>query len=327
MAEKIILDCDPGHDDAIAMMIAAAHPNIELLGVTTVVGNQTVDKTTRNALSVCAAAGFQVPIARGADRPLVQPAVIADDIHGVTGLDGPTLPDPTFELDPRTAVDFIIHTVMANEPKTVHLVPTGPLTNIALAMRTEPRIVDRVKSVVLMGGSYTRGNSTPTAEFNIFADPEAAANVFEADWPVTMVGLDLTHQALATDEMQDRVRAIGGDLAQFVVDIWDFVGGTHKQFNGLPAPAIHDACTVAYLADPEVFTTEKADVRVELRGQWTRGMTVTNFANVPLMHHVGIGGYGIGDAKIDVAMTLDWDRFADIVVGAIQTLTDAKSER
>lgn len=325
--EKIILDCDPGHDDAIAMMIAAAHPNIELLGVTTVAGNQTVDKTTRNALSVCAIGGFQVPVARGCDRPMIQPQVIADDIHGETGLDGPTLPDPVFDLDPRHAIDFIIDTVMEHEPGTVHLVPVGPLTNIGMAMRKEPRIVERVKSVCLMGGAYTRGNSTPTAEFNIFADPEAASDVFRGAWPVTMVGLDLTHQALATQEMQDRVRAVGGDLAQFVLDIWEFVSGTHFEYSGLPAAAIHDACCVAYLADSKVFTSEKAHVDVELRGDWTRGMTVTNFANVPGMRHTGIGGYGLGDATTDVAMQLDWPRFADIIVDSIRTLTEAKQQR
>ncbi len=222
--EKIIIDCDPGHDDAIAILLAAGHPGIDLLGITTVAGNQTLPKVTRNALAICAAAGIEVPVAAGASVPLVTPQVVAEDIHGDTGLDGPVLPEPTFELDPRHGVDFIIETVMAHEPKTVHLVPVGPLTNIAMAMRKEPAIIDRVKSVVLMGGAYTRGNSTPCAEFNIYVDPEAAEAVFRGDWEVTMVGLDLTHQALATAELQDRVRAIGGDLSQFVLDIWKLRG-------------------------------------------------------------------------------------------------------
>ncbi len=324
--EKIILDCDPGHDDAIAILLAAGHPGIELLGITTVAGNQTLPKVTRNALAICAAAGIEVPVAAGAGVPLVTPQVVAEDIHGDTGLDGPVLPEPTFELDPRHGVDFIIETVMAHEPKTVHLVPVGPLTNIAMAMRKEPAIIDRVKSVVLMGGAYTRGNSTPCAEFNIYVDPEAAEAVFRGDWEVTMVGLDLTHQALATAELQDRVRAIGGDLSQFVLDIWKFVGGAYKKIYEFDYPPVHDAVCVAAIADPQLLTNAKAHVTVELHGQWTKGMTVTNFADVPGMHHISSEGFGIGDATTNVAMKLDWDRFADLVVDSIAALTAAKGQ-
>ena len=178
--EKIILDCDPGHDDAIAILLAAGNPEIDLMAITTVAGNQTLEKVTRNAMAVCAAGGITVPIAAGAAGPLVRPQYVAEDIHGDSGLDGPVLPAATLELDPRHAVDVIIDIVMAEEPGTVHLVPTGPLTNIALAMRKEPRIVERVKSVVLMGGAYTRGNVTSAAEFNIYVDPEAAEVVFAA---------------------------------------------------------------------------------------------------------------------------------------------------
>lgn len=323
--EKIILDCDPGHDDAIAIMLAAGNPNIDLLGITTVAGNQTLPKVTGNALAVCAAAGIHVPVAAGSEVPLVQPQVWADDIHGETGLDGPVLPEPEMDLDPRHAVDFIIETVMEHEPNTVHLVPVGPMTNIGLAMRKEPRIVERVKSVILMGGAYTRGNSTPAAEFNIFADPEAAENLFRGEWPVTMVGLDLTHQALATAELQDRVRAIGGDLAQFVLDIWGFVGSAYKKVYDFDYPPVHDACCVAKLIDPEIFTTAKAHVAVELTGTWSRGQTVTNFESVPGMHHGSWYGNELAPASTEVAMKLDWQRFADLVVDAIQNLTDAKA--
>ena len=211
---KIILDCDPGHDDAIAILLAAGNPRIDLLGITTVSGNHNVENTTRNALAVCTAYGIKVPVAKGSPGPLIIDQVLAVEIHGKTGLDGPVLPPASFELDKRHAVDFIIDTVMAHEPKTVTLVPVGPYTNIALAIRKEPRIVERVKRVVAMGGSYTRGNITPAAEFNVYADPEAADVVFRADWDVTMVGLDLTHQALATPELQDRVRAVGGPISQ-----------------------------------------------------------------------------------------------------------------
>lgn len=320
MPEKVILDCDPGHDDAIAILLAAGLPSIELLGITTVAGNQTLQKVTRNAIAVCTVAGIRVPVAAGSAGPLVQEQIIAPDIHGETGLDGPTLPAPAFEVDPRHAVDFIIETVMAEEPGTVNLVPVGPLTNIALAMRKEPRIVERVKSVVLMGGAYTRGNSTPAAEFNIYADPEAAAAVFGASWDVTMVGLDLTHQALATAELQARVRAIGGDLSQFVLDIWEFFGKTYKEQYDFDYPAIHDACCIALLADPEAVITAKAFVTVELRGEWTRGMTVTNFKDVPGMRHESSEGWGLHDPRTNVAMKLDWQRFADLTTEAIANL-------
>lgn len=324
--EKLIIDCDPGHDDAIAILLAAGNPGIDLLGITTVAGNQTLPKVTRNALSICAAAGIHVPVAAGASVPLVTPQVVAKDIHGETGLDGPVLPEPTFELDPRHAVDFIIETVMAHEPKTVHLAPVGPLTNIALAMRKEPAIIDRVKSVILMGGAYTRGNSTPCAEFNIYVDPEAAEAVFRGAWEVTMVGLDLTHQALATAELQDRVRAIGGDLAQFVLDIWGFVGGAYKKVYEFDYPPVHDAVCVAALADPQLLTSAKAFVTVELHGQWTKGMTVTNFADVPGMHHIPFEGGELPEATTNVALKLDWDRFADLVVDSIATLAAAKEK-
>jgi purine nucleosidase len=199
MATKIILDCDPGHDDAVALLLAWGSPEIDLVGVTTVSGNQTIEKVTRNALAIARVAGITgVPFARGAHRPLVRQVETSESIHGESGLDGPVLPEPAIELDPRHAVDFIIDTVLAAEPKTITLVPTGALTNIALAVRKEPRIADLVKEVVLMGGGVHVGNSSAVAEFNIVVDPEAAHIVFHESWPLTMIGLDLTHQALAT---------------------------------------------------------------------------------------------------------------------------------
>ncbi len=228
LMEKIILDCDPGHDDAIAILLAAANPAVDLLGITTVSGNHNVDNTTRNALAVCTAYGIEVPVAKGSRGPMIAEQVLAIEIHGETGLDGPELPPASFDLDKRHAIDFIIDTVMEHESKTVTLVPVGPWTNIGMAIRKEPRIVERVKRVVGMGGAYTRGNITPTAEFNIYADAEAADVVFRADWDVTMVGLDLTQtQALATPDLQDRVRAIGGPISKFILDIWEFIATTH----------------------------------------------------------------------------------------------------
>lgn len=323
--EKIILDCDPGHDDAIAILLAAGNPNIDLLGITTVSGNHNVENVTRNALAVCTAYGIKVPVARGAAGPLTIDQVLAAEVHGVTGLDGPVLPPASFDLDKRHAVDFIIETVMTHEPKTITLVPVGPYTNIALAVRKEPRIVERVKSVIVMGGSYTRGNITPAAEFNVYADPEAADVVFRANWDVTMVGLDLTHQALATKELQDRVRAVGGPISEFVLDIWGFVTMTFADLFQLAAPAVHDACCVAAVIDPSVFTTEKADVRVELNGRWTKGMTVANFEKGLGMKHFGGTALEQVNYRHNVAMKLDYPKFADLIVDALERLTSQKA--
>ena len=306
--EKIILDCDPGHDDAIAILLAAANPNIDLLGITTVAGNHTIENVTRNALSVCTAFGINVPVARGSAGPLVIEQVIAEEIHGATGLDGPYLPPASFDLDPRH-------------------VPVGPYTNIAIAARKEPRIIERVKAVVAMGGSYTRGNITPAAEFNIYADPEAAHIVFSAGWDVTMIGLDLTQQqALATPELQDRVRAVGGDISQFILDTWEFVHTTHSGLLDIPYPAVHDACCVAAIIDPTIITVEKADVRVELQGRWTKGQTVANFQSASGMRHFGGTASEQVDYRTDVAITLDWPKFADLIVDSTERLTRAKAE-
>ena len=201
MTRRIILDCDPGHDDAIALLLAHGNPEIELAAVTTVHGNAGIDKVTRNALSVARVAGILgVPFARGAERPLVRKLEEAPDIHGDSGLDGPVLPEPVIELDERGAVQLIIDTVMQAEPGTITLVPTGALTNIALAARLEPRIVSRVREVVLMGGGVHVGNWSATSEFNIVIDPEAAHIVFNESWPLTMVGLDLTDALQGVDD-------------------------------------------------------------------------------------------------------------------------------
>ncbi len=314
MTERIILDCDPGHDDALAMILAAGNPGIELVAVTTCAGNQTLEKVTRNALSVCAIAGIDVPVAAGCRGPLVRPQMVAPDIHGESGLDGPVLPAPVRELDPRHAVDLIIDEVMAAEPGTLTLVPTGPLTNIALAMNKEPRIIERVKQVVLMGGGYTRGNRTPAAEFNIIADPEAAQAVFAGAWKVVMVGLDLTHQATADEDVVARIAAIGSPLSEFVVEILRFFGKTYREHQGFDAPPVHDLCCVAWLVDPDVFTTRSAFVAVELTGTWTTGMTVTDFEDLLGQPH-----------NTDVAVRLDKPLLWDMTVEAIAALSARKA--
>lgn len=304
--KKIVLDCDPGHDDALAILVAYGCPAIELLAVTTVAGNQTLDKTTRNARGVCTAAGItDVPVAAGCDRPLTRELRTAGHVHGESGLAGVTLPGAQVPLAGAHAIDLIVELVLGS-PGEVTLVPTGPLTNVALALRREPRIVDHVREVVLMGGSFTRGNITPAAEFNIWVDPEAAEAVFSANWPVTMVGLDLTHQALATSDVAERIAALGTPAAQLADQIIHGYANGYDRAFGLSAPPIHDPCAVARVADPEVMSCLDAYVAVETRGRWTGGMTVTDFDG------------RLGPAETKVATALDPARFWDLVVDALE---------
>ncbi|MCU1534000.1 MAG: nucleoside hydrolase [Glaciihabitans sp.] len=317
MATKIILDCDPGHDDAVAMLLAWGSPEIDLIGVTTVHGNQTIEKVTRNALAIAAVAGITgVPFARGAHRALVRTAVTAGEIHGESGLDGPALPEATFELDPRHAVDLIIDLVMQNEPGTVTLVPTGALTNIALAVRKEPLLAERVREVVLMGGGYHVGNWTATSEFNIAIDPEAAHIVFNEAWPLTMVGLDVTHQALATPDVVAAIESIGTAPGRFVGELMEFFAHTYKDVQGFDHPPVHDPCAVAYVIDPSVLTVRKAPLDVELTGTLTQGMTVADFRSP-----------APADCTTQVATGIDADRFWAMVVDALVRIGDPVTAR
>ncbi len=304
---KVVIDCDPGHDDAIALMLAHGSPEIDLLAVTTVAGNQTLAKVTHNARVVATVAGMRdVPIAAGSDRPMVREPRTAPTIHGETGLDGPILPDPRVALDPRPAVDLIIETVLAHDPGAVTLVPLGPLTNIAYAMRRHPPLVDRVAGVVLMGGGYSKGNVTAAAEFNIYCDPEAAHIVFSAGWPVTQVGIDLTHQALATPDVIDRITALATEPGRFVRDVLLEYGRNYRAAQGFSAPPVHDPCAVARIIDPSIVRTRPAHVEVELAGTHTTGMTVTDF--------LGRGGVPL---DTEVATDLDHEMFWNLVVDAL----------
>ncbi len=304
---KILLDCDPGHDDAIAILLAHGSPELDLIAITTVAGNQTLDKVTRNARAVAELAGIRgVPIAAGCPRPLVREHRSGAEIHGESGLDGPDLPEPVEPLDPRHAVEVIIETVMTEPVGTVTLVPIGPLTNIALAVRREPRIAERVREVVLMGGAYHRGNQTPVTEFNIGVDPEAAHIVFNEPWRLTMVGLEVTHQALATADVLARIEEIGTPPAKLVLDLLEFYGGTYRDRQGFAAPPVHDPCAVAYVIDPEVLTVRPTVVDVELSGGLTTGMTVADLRST-----------APESCNTHVATGLDRDRFWDLVVDAL----------
>jgi purine nucleosidase len=309
MARRILLDCDPGHDDAIAILLAAGSPAIELAAITTVAGNQSIAKVTRNALAIAELAGLDVPVAAGATRPLVRPVEYAPEIHGDSGLDGPELPEPTRALDPRHAVDVIIEEAMASEPGELTLVPTGPLTNIALAVRREPRIVERVREVIFMGGGVHVGNWSATSEFNVVVDPEAAHIVLNEPWPVTMVGLDATHQALATPEVRAAIAAVGTRAAEVTGQLLDFYGGAYLASQGFSAPPVHDPLTVAQVIDPGVLGVVRAPLDVELRGELTLGMTVAD-----------LRGPAPDDCTTAVALDVDAPRFWGLVTDALARL-------
>jgi purine nucleosidase len=279
MAKKIILDCDPGIDDALAIAFAVGCPDIELVGLTTVAGNVSLDKTTANALRVRDFVGAHaVPVTAGSAVPLARPAITAEEIHGDDGLRGARVPPSAAEPQPGHAVDFIIDTVAA-APGEITLVAVGPLTNIALALRREPALAQGVRDFVIMGGSATRGNVTPAAEFNIAADPEAAAEVFAGGWTVTMVGLDVTLQATADERVTTRLATFGRLAEQLLLPCVGAAVG--EEVAGRGYHAVHDVCAVAYVADPELLGCEPARVEVETQGRWTTGMTVTDFEAEP----------------------------------------------
>ncbi|WP_376793919.1 nucleoside hydrolase [Thermogemmatispora sp.] len=294
--QKIILDCDPGHDDAIALLLAARHPRLELLAITTVAGNQTLEKTTRNALSVCTLARIrQVPVAKGMAQPLAREGRYAADIHGESGLDGPALPEPEREPVPEHAVDVIIDLVRSTDD--VVLVATGPLTNVASAITREPAILSRLKGIYLMGGAIGLGNVTPAAEFNIYFDPEAAAIVFNSGCPITMIPLEVTHQALATPAVVERLRALARPVPSFVCQLLEFFGATYRRIFGFAAPPVHDPCAVAALIDPTLVNRHCMYVAVETRGDYTLGRTVCDVYGVLGRRANAWVGYGLDAAR------------------------------
>jgi inosine-uridine nucleoside N-ribohydrolase len=308
MRVPCVLDCDPGHDDAVAILLAACDPRIDLRAITTVAGNGTLQNVTRNARRICTLAGIRdVPIAAGADRPLRRTLVIAADVHGESALDGPALPEPGVPLDARPAHELIADVVRAS-PEPVTLVATGPLTNVATVLERHPEAAGRLREIVLMGGSTERGNTTPYAEFNVYVDPEAAELVFTSGVPVTMVGLNLTHQALATDAVLARLRALGTELGSVVAEWMTFFAATYRAVFGLSAPPVHDPCAVALLIDPDVIRCVDAFVAIETEGRWTRGATV-----VDLHHRLG------RPPNARVAMQLDAERFWALVLDAVET--------
>ncbi|MDO5681796.1 MAG: nucleoside hydrolase [Propionibacteriaceae bacterium] len=306
MTHTILLDCDPGVDDAVALMLAAGHPDIELAGITTVAGNRPLDEVTENARRLARFLGVTAPVAAGCARPLVRTPTWST-VHGDSGLGGVEVPAEPVALDPRHGVDVIIETLLSRPVGTVTLVPIGPLTNIAMAVRKEPGITERVREVVLMGGGYHAGNRTAVAEFNILTDPEAASIVFGEPWPLTMVGLDLTWQALATPEVLARLSAVGTESARLAVAMIAPYGEAYRAHRFTAAP-LHDPCAVAYVIDPTLITTRKAPITVELTGTATLGMTVADFRDPD------------PQCTTQVAVELDIERFWDLVVDALARL-------
>lgn len=298
---KIILDCDPGHDDAVAIMLAGKSPKIDLLGITVVAGNQTLDNTQRNALNVVQCLGLDVPVYAGCGQPMIREKMTAGDIHGKTGLDGPVFEPLTRKLEPEHGVNFIIRTLMeSNDPITV--VTTGPMTNLGMAIRMEPRIVEKIQRIVLMGGAYTNGNVTPAAEFNIIADADAAYVCFTSGRPITMVGLDVTRKALCYPSIVDRMDKVGNKASKLFVDLMKHFCKSQKEVFGWEGGPLHDPITVAYLIDPTVLTTKPMHAEIDIRSTQSYGRTNCDYF-----------GYQKKEPNADVAIDIDVEKFWNMI--------------
>lgn len=332
MATPILIDCDPGHDDMMAIMLAVAHPDIDLIGITTVAGNQTGERTWRNAArTLTLIDATHVPLVRGADAPLCRPLVTAGSIHGTSGLDGADLPepDPVFAAGPASASPltspsaspltppapsapaFIAERVLSH-PEPVTLVPTGPLTNIALALRSYPETAGAIREIVLMGGGVSESNITPAAEFNIYVDPEAAHAVLSSGVPIRMVTVDVTNRALMSWEQIEALAAAPGRIAGTVSGLMRFFADANRARFGIEGAPIHDALTVATVIDPTLVETRPCNVVVETQGRYTRGCTVVDV-------------YGVTGRPVNahVTFSVDRERFLQLMIDAIHTLDGA----
>jgi pyrimidine-specific ribonucleoside hydrolase len=306
MPTRIILDCDPGHDDAVAILLALASPELEVIGITTVGGNATLEHVTENALRVLALARRpDIPVAAGASHPLIGPLRTAAHVHGESGLAGADLPVPVSEPLAEDAVAFIVRQLeVAAEPLT--LVPTGPLTNIGLLLRERPDLASRIARICLMGGAIGEGNITPSAEFNIWVDPEAADLVFRSGVPITMIGLDVTHKAIFLDGERLAMAAAGGRASKTMADLLGYYQGFHRRVYGWNGGPIHDAVAVAAVAHPGLVETAHRNVTIELTGEHTRGRTVVDMREVTGR-----------EPNADVGIEIDRDRFIGLLVAAI----------
>lgn len=297
----IILDCDPGHDDAIAIILAGRSEEIELLGITTSCGNQTLPKTTRNALNITSYLDIDVNVYAGSPEPLVRPVRTAPEIHGETGLDGFEFPDHHKLREPKHAVDFMIETIM-NHKKKVTIVTTGPMTNLALALKKEPQIKTRIEEVVFMGGAYTYGNVTPAAEFNILVDPEAAHIVFTSQLPLTMFGLDATRQVLVLPTVIKRMASIKNNAADLFDKLMTVYNQNERRVFGLEGGPLHDPLTIAYLIDPTIFTIVPMHCAIDISHGPSAGRT-----------NCDVLGYHKLQPNVNVATEVDVNRFWNLV--------------
>ena len=307
---KIIIDTDPGQDDAVAILLALASPDeLQVLGITTVAGNVPLDYTTKNASVIKELSGvLDVPIYAGCDRPLGRDLVTAEHVHGKTGLDGIALPDPVTPVQDQNAVDFIIQTLRREDPGTVTLCPLGPLTNIAKALRDAPEIAQRCAQIVLMGGAYFQvGNITPAAEFNIYVDPEAADIVFKSGIDLVVMPLDVTHKALTTQPRVDAFRALGTPVGTAVASWTDFFERFDKEKYGSAGAPLHDPTVIAYLLQPELFSGRRINVEIETQSELTRGMTVADWWRVT---DRAANALFIGDLDADGFFALLTDRLS-----------------
>ena len=306
MPTPVILDCDPGHDDALAILLAHANPAIDLLAITTVGGNQTVEKCTINARRMCSVGGIRgVPIAMGAAEPLLGTLHIGDYVHGESGLDGPQFGEPDVPQAEENAHDLIVR-ILREHPEPVTLVPTGPLTNIALVLSAHPELKANIREIVLMGGSTERGNDTPYAEFNIRVDPEAADVVFRSGVPLTMCGLNVTHQALATPEVLERISALGTRMGDLCVELLTFFSASYLRTWGFTSPPLHDPVALVRVIDPSMVECKSYPVAIETAGRFTAGATCVD------LHRLT----GEPDNAL-VALHLDSERFWDVMIEAI----------
>ena len=307
---KIIIDTDPGQDDAVAILLALASPEeIDVLGITAVAGNVPLDFTKNNALTVCELAQKpEVKVFAGCDTPMKRPLVTAEHVHGKTGLDGPILPKPKMPLQKQHAVDFIIQTVRNNKANTITLCPLGPLTNIATAIQTAPDIKEKIQEIILMGGAYFEvGNITPTAEFNIYVDPEAADIVFQSNIKITVLPLDVTHKALVTKARNDAFRALNSPVGKAVAEMTDFFERFDKEKYGSDGAPLHDPCVIAYILSPDLFSGRHINVEIETQSELTLGMTVADWWKVTNRPK---NAYFIGDVNADGFFSLLTERLA-----------------
>lgn len=301
----VILDGDPGHDDAIAWVLARASRRFDILAITSSCGNQTIEKTTYNALRICTLIGLHAPVGKGCAHPLLNDVMNAPSVHGESGLDGPALPEPAFAPSPLRAPELMAQ-VLRESPVPVTIVSTGPQTNVAALLLAHPELKPKIARISLMGGGISTGNWTPAAEFNILVDPEAAKIVFESGVPVTMAGLDVTEKALIMPEDFERVRALGNPVSDIVAAWLEFFYKFHRSIGYAGAP-MHDPCAVMALIHPEIFTIRPMYVQVETTGEYCRGATIGDL--------LGFSGHA---ANADVLLDVDRARFADLLVDAIK---------